>query len=96
MNKTIWKTVFFIALTVFTVLTALLIAFIYTMITTPLSLPETSIIGGADLPTFHFLLQQILKGPIFYIWFGSFLTVVISLIGWLTVRNQSASKKETM
>jgi hypothetical protein len=46
---------------------------------------DIGIIGGADLPTFCFLLQKIVHhSPITYIWLGTLLTVVISLIGWRT------------
>ena len=85
MNRTIWKAVFFTTLTIFAVLTVLLIALLYTFIAQPLP-PEMSIIGGADAPTFHFLLQQLLTHPICYIWLGVFLTGVISLIGWRTTK----------
>ena len=85
MNRTIWKSVFFTTLTIFAVLTVLLIALLYTFIAQPLP-PEMSIIGKADFPTFHFLLQQLLKHPIYYIWHGVFFTVVISLIGWRTTK----------
>lgn len=85
MNRTIWKAVFFTTLTIFAVLTVLLFALLYTFIAQPLP-PEMSIIGKADFPTFHFLLQQLLKHPIYYIWHGVFFTVVISLIGWCTTK----------
>jgi Na+-transporting methylmalonyl-CoA/oxaloacetate decarboxylase beta subunit len=84
MNRTIWKTVFFIVLTIFALLSALLIAFVFFLLT--MDHPgDIGIIGGADLPTFYFLLQKIVyHSPITYIWLGTLLTVVISLIGWRT------------
>ena len=85
MNRTIWKAVFFKTLTIFAVLTVLLIALLYTFIAQPLP-PEMSVIGGADVPTFHFLLQQLLTHPICYIWLGVLLTMMISLIGWRTAK----------
>lgn len=83
MNRMIWKTIFFITLTVFTILTILLIAFIFRIFT---SVPpaNASIIGGAGQPTYSFLLSMVLRDSLFNIWLGSLLTVVISLIGWLT------------
>lgn len=89
MNKTIWKAVFFITLTIFAVLTVLLIAFIHALFTQTPSVETGAaigIIGGADLPTYRFPLRKILQGPIFNIWLSSLLTVIISLIGWLTAK----------
>ena len=85
MNRTIWKAVFFTTLTIFAVLTVLLIALLYTFIAQPLP-PERSVSGGADGPTFHFLLQRLLTHPICYIWLGVLLTMMISLIGWRTAK----------
>ena len=85
MIKTIWKAIFFVTLTVFAVLTALLIALICTNLT-QIHPADIGIIGGADLPTYLFLGRMLLRHPVFYIWFALLLTVVISLIGWITCR----------
>ena len=80
MNKKIWKAGFFITLTVFAVLSAIVI-FSVCKVIAQINSPQMNIIGGADLPTFLFLLRKSLS-PIFSFWFSSLLTVVIFLIGW--------------
>lgn len=87
MIKTIWKAIFFVTLTVLTVLTALLIVLICTHLT-QIRLADVGIIGGADLPTYLFLWRMLLRHPVFYIWFTLLLTVVISLIGWITSKKR--------
>ena len=86
MKNQVWKIIFLFTLTIFVLLSALMIACVYTLLSQPPS-AGTSIIGGAALPTYQFLLSQFMRrNPIPYIWFVTLVAAVISLIGWRTAK----------
>lgn len=80
MTNKVWKTVFFASLSLFLLLSTMLLGMVLVPMLCPS--PGTGIIGGAGWPTFRFLLSQALRSPIGYAHSSAFLLSIVAFIGW--------------
>lgn len=76
MNKSAWKRLLFITLTVFLLLTVLL------AVLALIKASQTAIIGHAGWPTFGFHLTLLLRSPIGYVHAAAFILSFVFCIGW--------------
>ena len=80
MNKSAWKRLLFITLTIFLLLTISLTVWAFQKAS------QTTIIGIAGWPTFSLHLALLLRSPIGYVHAATFVLSLVSCIGWCVTK----------